>query len=224
VTYTGTQTSPYFAFTGLTNTSSATGYVTAGSNNVVQVAPPNSIALPAVQAGDLVISYGLAGNVSTVPTAPGTWTQVGSGNSGYSYGYTDVAYHFAAAGDTSVVFPAVTQHGMVAVYRGVASIGASSVSNPGNNQNWGCGPLTLAQPNGSSWVACLGGDGTGTFNVAAAYAPAVWGTTLRSSGFSDVLSGLSDTNHGVTSWTPPTYASGDYGHGGANWGLELLSK
>ncbi len=220
IAYTGlTATS----FTGTTNVS-GTGYVTPGAT-VTGSAPLPSIALPAGwQAGDMVVSYGLAGNVSTVPTGPGTWTQIGFGNSGYTYGYTDAAWHVLAAGDGPVVFPSVTQHGMIAVYRGVASIGGFSVSNPGNNQNWGDGPVTLAQTNGSSWVVAFGGDGTGTFNVAAAYAPALWGTTLRSSGFSDILTGLSDSGHGVTSWPGATYASGDYGHGGANWAVELVSK
>ena len=185
-----------------------------------------TVALPSGwQPGDMAIAYGegTVGGYTGIPTGPGTWTALFGSTNGYSFGKTRTSSHVLAAGDGSVVIASST-HVMVAVYRGVASIGAVSVSNPGNNQNWGCTTGALHVTNGSSWVVCMGGDGTGTFNVSVAYAhPAFAGTVGRSSP-SDTLSGLADTNGGVTAWAPASYASGDYGHGGANWGIELVSS
>ena len=184
----------------------------------------HAVSLPAsAVAGDFAISYGLDGNSASYPSG---WTQIGFGTSGYLY-YTTSAWHVLTSADITagkITFPSTTQRALVAVYRGVARIGSHSVSNPGNNQYWGCTTGALTVTNGTSWVVCYGGDGRGTFNVASHYAPAVWGTTLRSGGFADTLTGLSDTNGGVSSWAPPSYASGDYANGGANYGLELVSQ
>ncbi len=134
------------------------------------------------------------------------------------------ARHMLAAGDGNVTVTNATRIAVL-VYRGVAGTGGVSVANPGNNQNWACKVGTLSKTDKSSWVLCIGGDGTGTFNVASAYGPTAFaGTVNRSSGFADHLIGASDTNGGVASWGVPSYASGDYGHGGANGGVELLSK
>ena len=225
VTYTGVSGN---SFTGLTTTSASTGYTSPGAV-VKQVVAQPSLALPSGwQPGDMAISYGLgaANAPGDVPTAPGAWTAINTVTNGYSAGgYTQASYRVLAAGDGNVTFGSSVRHGMVAVYRNVAGIGGSYVANPGNNQYWGCGPIALTNTDGSSVVACFGGDGTGTFNVAGAYGPTAFpGTINRSSGFADPLTGLSDTGSGVKTWTPSTYASGDYAHGGANYGVELLSK
>ncbi len=223
VAYTGVATG---MFTGCT-TISGTGYVTPPAT-VTGVLPPHSIALPAGWLpGDYAVAYGLGVSFGTGndPTSPGSWTDAYGFTSGYTYGSTNASWHMLAAGDGSVTFGTGVRHGMVAVYRGVAGIGAKFVSNPGNNQFWGAGPLALVKTDGSSWAVVFGGDGTGTFNVAGAYGPTAFaGTVNRSSAFADPLTGLADTNGGVSSWSPPSYASGDYGHGGANYALELLSK
>jgi hypothetical protein len=219
-------------FTGVSNTSSATGYVAPGTNNVTQVVPAPSIALPSGSAaGDMAIAYAEDG-IGTI-TPSGWLIPVGMGTNYTSGGYFAVADHVLTAADITartVVFPAGS-HGMVAVYRGVAGIGNVYTTNTGNNQNYGCNPSydgTLSQPNGSSWVVCIGGDSRNTnpvgFNMATTYGGSAWGTTLRSGGFSDIKVGLADTNGGTKGpFAPPVWASGDYNYG-ASFGLELLSK
>lgn len=214
VTYTGVQSSPYNAFTGLTNTSAATGSVTPGSSNVHQVLPSTTLTLPSGWAvGDtaLVINVGTTGAAQ----APG-YTAIGGafGN----YGKSKIGYKVLGSGDGSITVPAGQGTVLaVAVYRGVSGIapelgyagdtGSVALAVPG---------LGLTNTTGSSWVVGL--FGSASANVEAM---TLTGMTSRSGSFVGVRDGIYDTNKGVSTWPG---ATGGPAATGDEWGVELLSK
>ncbi|MFZ0128134.1 MAG: hypothetical protein WB808_13120 [Candidatus Dormiibacterota bacterium] len=213
VTYTGVQSSPYNAFTGLTNTSSATGSVTPGSSNVHQVISSTTLSLPS---GWHVGDTALVINVGTgAAQAPG-YTAIGGafGN----YGKSKIGYKVLGSGDGSITVPANQGASLaVAVYRGVAGIAPELgyAGDPGSVA-LACPALTLTNTSGSSWV--IGLFGSASANVDAM---TLTGMTSRSGSFVGLRDGIYDTNKGVSTWPGATggpVATGD------EWAVELLSS
>jgi hypothetical protein len=211
ISYTGVQSSPYVAFTGLTNTSAATGYVTPATNNVTGVLAPTALPLPSGwQPGD----YAVAINVGTGGTVPAGFTQISSMN----YIKAPLSAKVLAAGDQNITIPAGsgTTIGVV-VYRNVASVHyLGAAGNPGGVVS--C-PDQQTQPlqvmNGSSWVACVvGANSTGVSMNGLA------GMTTRDA-LADTHVGFADTNGGVA-----TFAGATGGSTGTSddYGIELVSK
>jgi hypothetical protein len=225
VAYTGKTAT---TFTGLTNVS-GTGYVTPGA--AVKGAAA-TLALPVgSQSGDtaLVMTYGAtSGNNPQVPA--GYVSIVNSAGAGNMQ--TDLSSRTLVAGD-NVVPGTTTGYGEeVAVYRGVASIGAHTY-NGGNVNNVGgsayplfCSALALTKTDGSSWVACMGGDGATGTNANAMVFDA--NTTNRSSGNASTATGLADTNKGVAAWAQVGWPGDNFplpgSHGVVVHSIELVSK
>ena len=209
VTYTGVQSSPYNAFTGLT--SSGTGSVTPGTNNVVQVLAPTVLAMPS---GWAVGDVALVTNVGTGAAVPTGYTAVG-GNG--TYGPSKVGYKVLGSGDGSISVAAGKGVSVsVAVYRGVAGIGASTWAGDPGSVALAVPALTLTNTTGSSWVVGLFGSASANVN-----AMTLTGMTSRSGSFVGPRDGIYDTNKGVSTWPGATggpVAQGD------EWAVELLSK
>lgn len=221
ITYTGTTAT---SFTGAV-TVSGTGYITPGAT--VTGATP-ALALPAGSTtGDiaLVLTY-----AASNPSYPSGYTTLATsaGGSGMN---SDLSYKVLTAGDTAV--PAVPGMGVeVAVYRGVSGIGAHTY-NGGYVNNVGgasyplnCSALTLTKADGSSWVACMGGDGYASTNAKSMVFDS--NTTNRSAGLTDAHTGLADTNAGVKSWSNVGWTGDNFplpgSHAVVVHSIELLSK
>ncbi len=214
VTYTGVQSSPYNAFTGLTNTSSATGSVTPGSSNVHQVLPSTTLTLPSGWAvGDTALAINVGATGAAVP--PG---YTGIGTAFGNYGRSKIGYKVLGSGDGSITVPASTGTSLaVVVYRGVSGIAPELgyAGDPGSVA-LACPALTLTNTSGSSWVSCLFGSASANVN-----AMTLTGLTSRSSSFVGPRDGVYDTNKGVSTW--PGAAGGPVATGD-EWAVELLSK
>ena len=209
VTYAGLQANPYIAFTGLTNTSSATGSVTPGSINVHQVVSPVALPLPAGwQAGDMALAVDYGSGRGDPSGFTGLW------NTFSIYGPSDLSYKVLATGDSSITIPAGAGSAIaVFVYRGVAGIGTSSWAGGGANAS--CPALALTKTAGNSWVTCLNAHSASVSGVNYS----AYGLTNRSGGLTGTHIGVADTAKGVATWAGATDgpASGD------NYAVELES-
>jgi len=209
VTYTGRTTTAPYEFTGLTNTSSATGSVAPGSNNVVGVLAPTALPLPSGwQVGDMAIAVDYGSGRGNPAGFTGLW------NTFSIYGPSDLSWKVLATGDNTITMPAGKGTAIaVFVYHGVAAIGASGWAGGGT---YATSPaLTLAKPDGSSWVVSLDAASASVSGVNYA------GLSNRSSGLAGTHVGAADTNKGVATWpgeVSTTPASGD------NYAVELESK
>jgi hypothetical protein len=177
----------------------------------------------------LVMTYGQTSGKN--PQTPAGYTSLAT-NAGGSNMLTNLSYRVLVAGDTAV--PAVTTGfgAEVAVYRGVAGIGAHTY-NGGTLNNVGgasyplkCSALSLTKTDGSSWVVCMGGDGYATTNARTMVFDS--NTTNRSASLPDIHTGLADTNAAVTSWATVGWTGDNFplpgSHGVVVHSIELLSK
>ncbi len=202
VTYTGrTTTSPY-EFTGLTNTSSATGSVAPGSNNVVQVLAATALPLPSGwQPGDVALALNYGASAAVVTNFTGIMSAFGN------YGPSKLGYKVLAAGDQNITIAANKGVGIaVVVYRGVAGIGSSTWAGDPGSVGLAVPGLTLTKTGGSSWVVGL--FASASVNVSGL---SFSGLTTRGP-FTGTRAGVLDTNKGVSTWAGMTggpLATGD---------------
>lgn len=157
-----------------------------------------SIALPAHQAGDLILVFAYRDAVNTAPALPGGFTSLGAtgGNSNSSR----IGYKIAASSaETSGTWTNATQIA-VEIYRGVAAVGVGAVIGGGNNVNPVTYPaLTLNDTSGRSWLVGFVGH-----RSANDVSTAPSGMTPRNSDGSGPMVAAHDTNGGVSSWTAQT--------------------
>ena len=197
----------------------------------------SALALPAgSQVGDyaLVLTYGATGgNNAQVPSG---YTQIQTSGAGNMQSV--LSYRVLVAGDTAVPSQTTGYGVEVAIYRGVAGIGSKTAIG-GNLNNVGgasyplyCGALdgvtgpAMTKTDGSSWVACMGGDGFATTNAKQMVFDS--NTVNRSSGNAVAFTGLADTNAGVAAWAKVGWGGDNFvlpgSHGVVVHTVELLSK
>lgn len=197
-----------------------------------------ALTLPAGwQPGDtaLVMTYGQTGGHNA--QVPAGYTQIGTSGAGNMQSI--LSDRVLVAGDTVVPASSTGLGEEVAIYRGVAGIGAHS-STGGNLNNVGgasfplmCGPSldgvngpAMVKTDGSSWVTCMGGDGFATTNANQMVFDS--NTTNRSAGLANNHTGLADTNGGVTAWAKVGWPGDNFvlpgSHGVVVFDTELLSK
>jgi hypothetical protein len=200
-------------------------------NGATITLPRPTLALPAGSTvGDIaiVMTYGATGgNNAQVPTG---YTQIQTGGAGNMQ--TVLAYRVLVAGDTLVPATSTGYGEEVAVYRGVAAIGAHTNFGGDLNSVGGsayplpCPALSLTKTDGSSWVACMGGDGYASTNAKSMVFDS--NTTNRSSGNASSATGLADTNAPVSAWAQVSWPGDNFpmpgSHGVEVHSIELLSK
>jgi len=177
------------------------------------------LALPSGwQPGDFALVWSNASAAPYLPTNDGTWTPI----YGFSLGSTEAGYHVLAAGDGTLTFGTSVKHVVLAIYHGVAGVGGFQGASGSNN--WSCALAAgMTVTNGSSWIACIGGQTSAGINVPNTIdTPAFAGTVGRSQTFTDPQGGLADTNGGVSAWPGDLYNSGSY-VSSVWYGIELES-
>lgn len=156
-----------------------------------------TVALPAHQAGDLIVIFAYTDGGATAPALASGYTNVGAGN-GSSNGHR-IGYKIATSdAETSGMWSAATQIS-VAIYRGIdpaTPVGAYAAGT--NTADVFAPALTLQDTSGASWVFV--GVGRREGNLTAIGNPS--GLTARADTGSSPTGRINtyDTAAGVTSW------------------------
>lgn len=205
------------SFTGVTNTSSATGSVTPGSNNVTQVLPSTNLPVPSGAAvGDYAIVVDTGNSTAALPSGLtavlGTTSAYGKTAAGYEkLTASDISNGFTVPANTGTAIGIDVYHGVKAVdYLGEA--GASGIMSCPDAQN----PPGLHVTTGSSWVVCAIGSSSSGLN-SGLFA----GFTAR--GASNTQIAFADSGKGLATFSGLGPYNGQPGSIG-NFGVELESN